>query len=183
MRTTIHEVRKTIAEALMPGSWIENVLELAREDLTDAEGADIMFVQQRIGTLLMVMGLNQLQRHRIVDYYWEVCRKHSSTTITSAWRADFIRELRTIEAHVPKPNPVNLVVSRNAKGKFQYEPVRVSVKDYLTGEIEHTIEEQPDAVWVFNPETLALKRVATYYDVMNKRLRCARLRDIESGNI
>lgn len=190
MRTTMREVRALIVEAmteaLIPDSWVEQVLDLARDDFGAAEGSDIMFVQQKVGYLLMCMGLNHHERHHVVDLFYEICRQRSIPLVPyseAAWKNDFIREVRSVEKRLPRPNPVNVIVSRDAKRKFQYEQVQVAVKDYIDGTISHTVEERPDAVWVFHPETLALKRVATYYETMSKRVRCARLRDIESGNI
>lgn len=71
-----------------------------------------------------------------------------------------------------------LVVGSRADGSLDYQDVECVVKD---GIVTQTVDGEP--VWRFDPDTLELVHQPSYFDVREKEFPCARLSDIEGGNV
>lgn len=135
--------------------------------------------------LLYEMGLNNTKADGIVYAY----KQYTLNRLLHPDLADVLEltleelEGKINEVHEPQGD-VPLVIERKADGTFSREFVACTVSD-LEGHIGHTLEKQPDAVWVFDPETLELLRVPTYKETLRHAAgddeAIARLRDIEGG--
>lgn len=79
---------------------------------------------------------------------------------------------------------LKLVSGRTSDGKPVYEQIACTVTD-LEGHVGVTVEDKPDAVWYYDPDTYELLGIPKYGDARFnvRKLSMARLRDIDAGRV
>lgn len=188
MITTVGQLRTLLCETrAMTGMWVQDVLYA-----TQAEVDEVVFrpesaaTREQLERLLTRMGCTDDQSYHVCSEWLNILRWRAKWGHATSVPSSYIEDFETALARVSrkKQTKVRLLTS-TASTKDTHDYVACTVTD-LVGHIGLTIEENPDAVWMFDRETLELDHVPTYYEAVNQGsgpCRIARLRDIEGGRI
>lgn len=182
------------------GRWIQQTLDAVHEEVAERMGVDpigtvssnnrlialMSDIESDVFDLLTAMGLPNDPAEKVSRGWLRTLvtksRKNASTSYTDMIIGEF-KELLSEVSYYPQAK-IKLVSGRDKNGKdgtFVYEQVACSVID-LAGHIGMTIEENPSAVWAYDPETYELLNIPTYKEArFEKGEFIARLRDIDEG--
>ena len=205
MRCTAGELRKLITEAYgyhayIKGGWLIELCDAVREEfakeLEEQEfpvgSSTPASVEHKFAKLIRTAGhITRSGAMLIADEFAQIVANNKPTKQISWEGHDVV--MREVWLAIPDDEATALAAGKEARAGdngIVYELVLVRVTD-LDGHVGMTVEEQPDAVWSYDPETLELLSVPTFAELLDQTPKhgrgshhpFARLRDIESGKL